>query len=513
MALELEYTKVQVLTVLIKGRGSNNMSNEVRVRYAPSPTGDLHIGNARTALFNYLYAKHFNGKFIIRIEDTDDKRNVEGGEESQLMFLKWLGVEWDEGADIGGEYGPYRQMERLAIYNKYVDALLEEGKAYKCYMTEEELDAEREEQHANGQVPMYSGAHRNLTSEQIKQFEEEGRQPSIRMRVPENHTYTFNDLVRGNISIESSDFGDWVIVKQNGIPTYNFAVAVDDHLMKISHVLRGEEHISNTPKQMMVYDAFNWEAPKFGHMTLILNEDRKKLSKRDQHILQFIEQYRDLGYLPEALFNFITLLGWSPVGEEEIFDKETIIDIFDPERLTTSAAIFDIQKLKWMNNVYIKAADLETVIELAMPHLIKTGKLPDNMDNEKENWAKSMIALYKDQLRYGAEIVELSELFFNENVTYDEGSKEVLQEEQVPEVLQVFTDKLIHLDDFTKDSIKAQIKATQKETGHRGKKLFMPIRVATTGETHGPELPFAIELLGKEIILKRLDKVLKEIDA
>lgn len=489
------------------------MTNEVRVRYAPSPTGDLHIGNARTALFNYLYAKHFNGKFIIRIEDTDDKRNVAGGEESQLMFLKWLGVEWDEGADIGGEFGPYRQMERLDLYNKYVEALLEKGLAYKCYMTEEELDVEREEQRAKGQVPKYSGAHRNLSEEQIQQFEEEGRQPSIRMRVPENHTYTFNDLVRGDITFESSDFGDWVIVKKNGIPTYNFAVAIDDYLMKISHVLRGEEHISNTPKQMMVYDAFNWEPPTFGHMTLILNEDRKKLSKRDQHILQFIEQYRDLGYLPEALFNFITLLGWSPVGEEEIFDKETIIDIFDPERLTTSAAIFDIQKLKWMNNVYIKAADLETVIELAMPHLIKAGKLSEQMDDEKRNWAENVIALYKDQLRYGAEIVELSELFFNENVTYDEGSKEVLQGEQVAEVLQVFTDKLIHLDDFTKDSVKAQIKATQKETGHRGKKLFMPIRVATTGETHGPELPFAIELLGKEVILKRLDDVLKEIGA
>lgn len=489
------------------------MGSEVRVRYAPSPTGHLHIGNARTALFNYLYAKHFNGKFIIRIEDTDDKRNVAGGEESQLRFLKWLGIEWDEGADIGGDFGPYRQMERLDLYNKYVEKLLARGLAYKCYMTEEELDAEREEQRANGQVPKYSGAHRDLTAEQIAQFEAEGRKPSIRMRVPENHTYTFNDLVRGNISIESSDFGDWVIVKKNGIPTYNFAVAIDDHLMKISHVLRGEEHISNTPKQMMVYDAFDWEAPKFGHMTLILNEDRKKLSKRDQHILQFIEQYHNLGYLPEALFNFIALLGWSPVGEEEIFDKPTLIDIFEPERLSTSAAIFDPQKLKWMNNEYIKASDLETVVQLAMPHLIEAGKIPKDMNDEQRIWTEKMIALYKDQLRYGAEIVELSELFFHDALTYDDGAKEVLQGEQVAEVLQVFADKLIHLDDFTKDSIKAQFKATQKETGHRGKKLFMPIRVATTGETHGPELPFAIELLGKDVILARLDQVLKDIGA
>ncbi|WP_029266886.1 glutamate--tRNA ligase [Virgibacillus alimentarius] len=486
------------------------MANEVRVRYAPSPTGDLHIGNARTALFNYLYAKHFDGKFIIRIEDTDAKRNVAGGEESQLQFLKWLGIEWDEGADIGGNYGPYRQMERLEIYQKYIDDLLERGLAYKCYMTEEELEEERESQRAKGQVPKYSGAHRNLTEEQIKAFEKEGRKPAIRIRVPANHSYTFNDIVRGNITFDSSDFGDWVIVKKNGIPTYNFAVAIDDHLMDITHVLRGEEHISNTPRQLMIYEAFGWDAPRFGHMTLILNEERKKLSKRDQHILQFIEQYRDLGYMPEALFNFITLLGWSPEGEEELFDQDTLIRIFDPKRLSTSAAIFDVQKLKWMNNAYIKVADIETVISLAMPHLIKAGKLPERMDDAQRKWAEDVIGLYREQLRYGAEIVQLTDLFFKQSITYDEAAMDVLKGEQVPEVLQVFTDKLIHLDEFSKESIKAEIKATQKETKHRGKKLFMPIRVATTGQTHGPELPHAIELLGKEVVLTRLDEVLKK---
>ncbi|BAC12052.1 glutamate-tRNA ligase [Oceanobacillus iheyensis HTE831] len=489
------------------------MSKEVRVRYAPSPTGHLHIGNARTALFNYLYAKHFDGKFIIRTEDTDDKRNVEGGEESQLKYLKWLGLQWDEGADIGGEYGPYRQTERLDIYQEYLNELFAKNLAYKCYMTEDELEAEREEQRQNGQVPKYSGAHRDLTPEQIEQFEAEGRQPSIRFRVPENTTYTFNDLVRGKITFESSDFGDWVIVKKNGIPTYNFAVAIDDHLMKISDVLRGEEHISNTPKQMMIFDAFGWEAPRYGHMTLILNEERKKLSKRDEHILQFIEQYRNLGYLPEAMFNFISLLGWSPVGEEEMFTQAQLIEIFDPERLSTSAAIFDQHKLKWMNNEYIKAADLDRVIDLALPHLIKAGKLSEDMDDETRQWAENVISLYREQLRYGAEIVELTELFFQKEISYDEEAKEVLNGEQVPEVLQVFTDKLIHLESFDKDAIKAQFKATQKETGHRGKKLFMPIRVATTGQMHGPELPFAIELLGRDIILNRLDKLLKEMGA
>lgn len=488
------------------------MTTEVRVRYAPSPTGNLHIGNARTALFNYLYAKHFNGKFIIRIEDTDQKRNVEGGEESQLSFLKWLGIEWDEGADIGGDYGPYRQMERLDIYEKYVNELLERDLAYECFMTAEELEAEREAQRAKGEVPKYSGAHSRLTEEEREAFRAEGRKPSIRIRVPENKTYTFNDIVRDNISIESSDYGDWVIVKKDGIPTYNFAVAIDDHLMGITHVLRGEEHISNTPRQMMVYDAFGWESPRFGHMTLILNEERKKLSKRDEHILQFIEQYKDLGYLPEAMFNFITLLGWSPGGEEEIYTQDQLIEIFDPARLSTSAAVFDAKKLEWMNGEYIKHISVQEVIDLALPHLIKAGRIDENADEATMNWAKEVIALYQEQLRYGAEIVELTDLFFKEKINYDEAAQAVLQEEQVVEVLQVFTDKLIHLDNFVADDIKEQIKATQKATKHRGKKLFMPIRVATTGQTHGPELPKAIELLGKDVVLTRLDQVLSDIE-
>lgn len=489
------------------------MTKEVRVRYAPSPTGDLHIGNARTALFNYLYARHFNGKFIIRTEDTDINRNVEGGEESQLRYLKWLGLDWDEGPDVGGDYGPYRQMERLDIYKKYIDDLLERDLAYECFMTAEELEAEREAQIAAGKAPKYSGAHSNLTEEEREKFRQEGRQPSIRIRVPQNKTYTFNDIVRNNISFESSDIGDWVIVKKDGIPTYNFAVVIDDHLMGISHILRGEEHISNTPRQLMIYDAFGWEAPKFGHMTLILNEERKKLSKRDQHVMQFIEQYKREGYLPEALFNFITLLGWSPTGEEEIFNQETLIDIFDPERLSTSAAVFDQNKLKWMNGEYIKQISQDRLINLTLPHLIEAGVVSSEMDESKRAWLEEVIALYQAQLDYGAEIVNLTDLFFKTEIDYDEAAQAVLEEEQVVEVLQVFTDNLIHLDEFTAEAIKNQIKATQKETKHRGKKLFMPIRVATTGQTNGPELPKAIELIGKDVILKRLDTLLKELEA
>lgn len=488
------------------------MGKEVRVRYAPSPTGFLHIGNARTALFNYLFARHHGGKFIIRTEDTDAKRNVAGGEESQLKYLKWLGLEWDEGPDIGGAYGPYRQMERLDIYQKYVQELLDRGLAYECFMTEEELEAEREAQRAKGQVPKYSGAHRHLTEEQKEAYRKEGRKPAIRFRVPDNKTYTFNDMVRGEISIDSSDYGDWVIVKKDGIPTYNFAVVIDDHLMQITHVLRGEEHISNTPRQMMIYEAFGWEIPTFGHMTLILNEERKKLSKRDQHIIQFIEQYKNLGYLPEAMFNFITLLGWSPTGEEEIFDKETLIEIFDETRLATSAAIFDVKKLQWMNGEYIKKADAETVIDLALPHLIKANKVQADDEVQIER-AKEIILLYKEQLRYGAEIVELTELFFKDDIDYDEAAWDVLKGEQVIEVLQVFTDQLIHEDNFVEENIKQAMKTTQKETKQRGRKLFMPIRVATTGQMHGPELPKALELLGKEVVINRLDEVLKQLES
>jgi nondiscriminating glutamyl-tRNA synthetase len=484
------------------------MSKKVRLRYAPSPTGHLHIGNTRTALFNYLFAKHHNGDFIIRIEDTDLKRNVQGGEESQLKYLKWLGIEWDESVDKPGKYGPYRQTERLDIYKKYYEELLERGLAYKCYMTEEELEAEREEQIARGETPRYSGKHRNLTEEERKAFEAEGRVPSIRFRVPENKEYTFNDMVRGEITFNTNEMGDFVIIKRDGIPTYNFAVAIDDHLMEITHVLRGEEHISNTPKQQMIYEAFGWEPPQFGHMTLIVNENRKKLSKRDESVLQFISQYDELGYLPEALLNFITLLGWSPVGEEEIFTKEQFIEMFDPARLSKSPAVFDTQKLKWMNNQYIKKQDLDRVVELSLPHLIKAGRVSADMSEQERAWVRDLVALYQDQMSYGAEIVELSEVFFKEQLEYDEEAQAILNEEQVPEVLRVFAAELETLEMWTPDAVQSAIKATQKQTGQKGKKLFMPIRVATTGQTHGPDLPKAIALLGKDKIMTRIHAII-----
>ncbi|MHC5375187.1 glutamate--tRNA ligase [Enterococcus sp. LJL120] len=484
--------------------------SKVRVRYAPSPTGHLHIGNARTALFNYLFARHNDGDFIIRIEDTDQKRNIEDGEKSQLENLAWLGMDWDESPENPGKYGPYRQSERKDIYQPLIDHLLLSNLAYKCYCTEEELEAERDAQKARGEMPHYSGKCANLTPEEQAEKEAQGLQPVIRFRVPRNTSYTFEDMVKGEIVFESDNIGgDFVIQKRDGMPTYNFAVAVDDHEMEITHVLRGDDHIANTPKQLMIYAAFGWKAPIFGHMTLIINsETGKKLSKRDESILQFIEQYRELGYLPEAMFNFIALLGWSPVGEDEIFSQAELVTMFNPDRLSKSPAAFDGKKLEWVNNHYMKELDLDTLTDMAIPYLIADGRVTEPVSAEKLEWLKKIVSLYQPQMSYAAEIVEASNLFFIEHPVLDEASKEVLAGETVPTVLQAFKNQVESMEVLDVPTIKAAIKAVQKETGVKGKNLFMPIRVAVSGQMHGPELADTIELLGKEKVLAHLNQVL-----
>ncbi len=477
----------------------------VRVRYAPSPTGFLHIGNARTALYNYLFAKHHGGDFILRIEDTDIARNVEGGEESQMNFLRWLGVEWDESFDVGGEYGPYRQLDRLDIYKKYVDELIEKGLAYKCYCTSEELEAEREALSSGGFDNIhYSRRCLNVTDEERAQLEARGEY-SVRFKVPANETYDFNDIVRGDISFASADVGDWVIMKSNGIPTYNFACVIDDHLMKITHVFRGEEHITNTPKQMMVFRAFGWDVPTFAHMTLIVNENGKKLSKRDQDTVQFIHQYAQMGYLPEALFNFIALLGWSPGIEEEILSHDRLVELFDENRLSKSPSTFDVNKLDFINKTYIKSLEVEEVLELCMPHLVEAGIL----EGRTTAWAVELIALFQDRLTYGAEIVDLYDEFFTEELTLDEEASAFLAQDGVTDTLAVFKTQLESLEDFTAENIQATIKSTGKVAGAKGKMLFMPCRIATTGQMHGPDLPKALALLGKETVVARIAQFIK----
>jgi nondiscriminating glutamyl-tRNA synthetase len=482
----------------------------LRVRYAPSPTGHLHIGGARTALFDYLLARNQGGRFVIRFEDTDQARHVESGIESQLNGLKWLGVDWDESVDVGGPYAPYRQTERLQLYEPYTEQLLRQGNAYRCYCTEEELEAEREAQEARGETPRYSGKCRHLTPEQRARYEAEGRKPSIRFLVPSDRTLSFHDRVRGRVEFDSNGIGDFIIVRPDGIPTYNFAVVLDDHLMDITLVIRGEEHLSNTPRQMLIYEALGWSMPEFAHISLILNQDRKKMSKRDESIIQFIDQYRELGYLPEAVMNFIVLLGWSPKGEEEIFTREQLIAEFSLDRLSKSPAVFDTEKLNWMNNHYMKKAELGRVVELAIPHLRKAGRIGETLNEAEREWITALVALYQEQMSYAAEIVELSEMFFRDEVEYEDEAAAILKEEYAPIVLGSFLNQLEGMaeEENSPDQMKRLLKNVQTETGYKGKALFMTVRAAVTGQTHGRDLNSTLYLLGKEKMLCRLRSLL-----
>ncbi len=478
--------------------------DKIRVRYAPSPTGYLHIGNARTALFNYLFTKNLNGDFIIRVEDTDVSRNIENGVESQLSNLRWLGIDWDESVDKKGKYGPYNQLKRLeeGLYKPFIDKLLEEKKAYKCFCTSEELEKEATRQKEQGQIPKYQGKCCNLSEEEINEKEKSGIDYTIRFKVEKDIDIKWDDIVKGNVLFNSNDVsGDFNIVKRDGIPTYNFAVVIDDHLMEISHVLRGEDHISNTPKQIMIYNALGLSIPKFGHMALIVNQEGKKLSKRDGGIIQFIEQYKDLGYIPEAMFNFISLLGWSPETEEEIFSKEEFIKLFDANRLSKSSAKFDVAKLTWINNMYMKSLDEEKYKELVYPFL----KEEYNIDLDKR--VEKIMMLYKNQISYGKEIVEVSKLFFKEFEISSEGKEFLLtlEEKKVQEIKEVIIKKISDDKfDLNAENVKELINLVKEETGLKGKNLFMPIRILTTGQMHGPELSDTLEILGKENLLKNL---------
>ncbi|MFC5452309.1 glutamate--tRNA ligase [Paenibacillus aestuarii] len=484
------------------------MNQPLRVRYAPSPTGHLHIGGARTALFDYLLARRHGGAFVVRFEDTDQTRHKESGINDQLNGLRWLGLEWDESVDIGGPYGPYRQMERLDIYATYVNQMLESGHAYHCYCSEQDLEQERAEQEARGEMGGYSGRCRTLTTEQVAAYQAEGRKPAVRFRVPENRIIGFEDKVREHVEFDSNGIGDFIIARPDGIPTYNFAVIVDDHLMKINLVIRGEEHLSNTPRQILMYEALGLPIPEFAHLALILNQDRKKMSKRDESIIQFIEQYRELGYLPEAVVNFIALLGWSPGGEEEIFTKEELIAQFSLDRVSKSPAVFDMDKLNWMNNYYLKKAPLSQVVELCVPHLQKAGYLQGEPDAAAMEWVTALVGLNQERMRFAAEIVELSAIFFQGEPTVDEEAAAVLKEEHVPAVLAGFLQQVEQAEAFTVEAIPALLKQVQKDTGFKGKQLFMPIRSALTGQVHGPDLNVSLYLLGKEKVASRLRNLL-----
>jgi len=467
-----------------------------RVRYAPSPTGFLHIGNARTALFNYLFARSTGGTMIVRIEDTDIARNVDTGIDNQLDMLKWLGVTWDESIDQPGDYGPYRQLERLDLYKNVADTLLSQGVAYKCYCTTAELEAEKAEQMARGEDKYHYSRKCLHAPEQDKPY-------AIRFHVPEGQTYTFKDVVKGEVTFKSEDIGDWVMVKQNGIPTYNFACAVDDHLMAISHVLRGEDHITNTPRQLMIFHAMNWAAPTYGHMTLIVNDAGKKLSKRDGDILQFIQQYKDLGYVPDALFNFIALLGFSP-GEKELLTPDELIAAFAPEKLSNHPATFDTQKLTYINHQYLKALDLATFSTYTTPFL----DAAQITEGKSDEWINTLLSVFQERTTYGQEIVALSKAFLTGEYVWDSAMQALMQEENVNALLEAFK-RGLESTNFTPDLIRDVMKESGKATGMKGKMLFMPLRIATTASMHGPELPKLLYLLGKDTVLNRLEKALE----
>lgn len=466
-----------------------------RLRYAPSPTGKLHIGGARTALFNYLAAKHSGGDFILRTEDTDIERNVEGGEANQIDNLAWMGVITDEDAIKGGNYGPYRQTERLDIYNKYIDELLEKGIAYECWCSSEELEKEREEQESRGIVsPKYSG--KCLNNPEPK----EGVVPSIRIKVPTDREFSWDDGVRGKVSFPGQDIGDWVIRKSNGIPTYNFAVVIDDHLMEITDVMRGEEHISNTPKQIHLFEALGWEIPKFYHLSIIVGKDKKKLSKRDEKTLQFIHLYKERGYLPEAIFNFLSLLGWSPVGEEEIFSKEELINIFDESRLSKAPSFFDINKLLWTNNYYIKQLDENELENFLSPFV-------EDITSLSREQKLEIFKTFQPQIKEGIEIKELIEIFVEEYSIESEPKQ--FAKENIATIIE-FKNKLTSLEDWTQEKIKELMMLVGTELDVKGKNLMMPIRLASTGREHGPDIAGILKVFGKEKTLNRLEVFINE---
>lgn len=476
---------------------------KVRVRFAPSPTGPLHIGGARSALFNYLLARKTGGTFVLRIEDTDLERSSRESEENIKESLRWLGITWDEGVDVGGPYGPYRQTERLPIYQKYVEQLLSSGQAYRCYCTEEELEQERQMLLARGEMPRYLGKCRHLTPEQEEAFRREGRKPVIRFRVPSGENIVVRDLVRGEVTFESDGIGDFIIVKSDGIPTYNFAVVIDDALMKITHVIRAEEHLSNTPRQLLIYRALGFQEPVFAHISLILGKDRTKMSKR--HGATSVVQYREQGYLPEAVVNFLALLGWSPEGEEEIFTLEELCRQFSLDRVAKNPAIFDLDKLNWINGYYIRQAPLDRIAAMAAPYLQEAGYLPPELSPEEEKKLLLIVAAVRNYLPNLASIVEHVDIFFAEEIpVVDEEAKKVLQEEQVPRVMELFAAKIKAAGELDSERTQKLLKETAKELGLGGRKVFMPLRVALTGKMHGPELHDIIPILGPEKVLQRL---------
>jgi nondiscriminating glutamyl-tRNA synthetase len=479
------------------------MTSPVRVRFAPSPTGLLHIGNARTALFNYLFAKHHRGTFVLRIEDTDLDRSTDESILHILKDLEWLGIQWDEGPDREGPNGPYRQSRRLALYRDHADRLLQQGNVYKCFCSPERLEALRKQQLSKGKMPRYDGRCRSLSQEDVSTLESAGQRPVLRFRV-EGGPILFEDLVHGKMSFAPEGIGDFIIFRSDGMVAYNFACVIDDHFMQISHVIRGEDHLSNTPRQVMVYRTLGWELPAFAHHPLILGADHSPLSKR--HGATAVSQYREEGFLSAALLNYLVLLGWTSPSGEEVLSMEKVAEVFSLQGLSKSAPIHSRKKLEWLNSLYIRKEEGDALLKLLLPYVEKTGLPTDHIDHPT---LVRMTGVLRENLVVLSQVGEYLGIFFDEKFSFEEGARAILLDPIHRETLRDIFPVLENAPEVTEAAWPSLHHQMEEKTGKKGKNLLAPFRAAVTGKTRGPELARTLPLIGKERIIHRLKLALE----
>ena len=472
---------------------------KVRTRYAPSPTGYMHIGNLRTAIFEYLLAKKYNGDFILRIEDTDQEREVEGAVDFIYNTLDLCGFKIDEGPNNEKGYGPYIQSKRKAIYKEYALKLVEMGKAYYCFCSEEELTAMREKADARHKPFLYDGRCSRLSKEKIEENLKNGVPYVIRQKMPKTGQTIVEDVVYGKIKIDNSILDDQILLKSDGFPTYNFANVIDDHLMEITHVIRGKEYLDQTAKYNLLYEAYGWEKPTYIHVAMVLGEDGNKLSKRNGDA-SFMDLYNQ-GYLPSAVVNYLALLGWSPETNQEVFTMDELIANFNENRISKSSSQYDVKKLKWFNHHYINNLSDEEYLTWIKKYFT------NNTEGKTEDWVNRLLLVYKNHIDYGAEINEVTASFFtNEFVVNEEAAEFMKSDEIIPHVVEVFKEEIENTTDWTVETLSNVINNVKEKTGVKGKMLYMPIRIAASGIMHGPELADTLYLIGKEEILNRLTK-------
>jgi glutamyl-tRNA synthetase len=486
------------------------MTTPVRVRFAPSPTGRPHVGNVRTAMFNWLLARHTGGRFILRIEDTDVARKVKGALEAILDGLKWLGLDWDEGPEVGGDYGPYFQSQRLSLYREAAERLVAQGDAYYCYCSPERLEEMRAEQVRRKQPPGYDRRCRDLSPEERAQREKEGITPVVRFKVPLEGQTRFNDLIWGELVFENGTIDDFVLLKSDGYPTYHLANVVDDSAMRISHVIRAEEWISSTPRHMLLYRALALEPPQFVHHPMILGPDRAKLSKR--HGAVSILEYREQGYLPETMFNFLALIGWSLDDKTEIMSRKELVENFSLERIGKTGAIFNRDKLDWMNGVYIRSLTVEDFTQRVLPFL-ENGLPPEVKRPLDIDYIRQIMPLIQERARTLAEVAELTEFFFSDALAYDSGLLIVkkMDRESALRALAASRQRLEPLERFDHDSLEAVLRPLAEELHLKTGQLFGTLRVVVTGRTVAPPLFETMSVLGKKRCLERIGVALDKL--